>query len=51
MKKILTLVLTLALVLTATALPALAEDPVVLNVFYATSRPMNEATDLTREYI
>lgn len=51
MKKILTLVLTLALVLTATALPALAEEPVVLNVFYATSRPMNEATDLTREYI
>lgn len=52
MKKILSLVLSLAMLLTMAALPVFAEEePVVLNVFYATSRPMNDATDLTREYI
>ena len=52
MKKILSLVLSLAMLLTSAAMPAVAEEePVVLNVFYATSRPMNEATNLTREYI
>lgn len=52
MKKILSLVLSLAMLLISAAMPAVAEEePVVLNVFYATSRPMNEATNLTREYI
>ena len=53
MKKSLSLVLALAMLLTMAALPSFAEEkePVVLKVFYATSRPMNEATDLTREYI
>ena len=52
MKRILALVLSLAMLLTMAALPAFAEEePVVLNVFYATTRAMNEATDLTREYI
>ncbi len=53
MKKTLSLVLTLAMLLTMVALPSFAEEsePVVLKVFYSTSRPMNEATNLTREYI
>ena len=52
MKRFLSLVLSLAMLLTSAAMPAVAEEePVVLNVFYAPSRPMNEATKLTREYI
>ncbi len=53
MKKFLALLMLVAMLLSATSVfPVLAEDkPVPLNVFYATSRPMNEATDLTRQYI
>lgn len=52
MKKLLASLLMAAILLSMTAMPALAQDEAVeLNVFYATSRPMNEATDLTRQYI
>lgn len=53
MKRILSLILSLVLLCGCTAIPmsALAENDVItLNVFYATSRPMNDATELTRKY-
>lgn len=52
MKKILSLVLSIALMCTMSVLPAFAEGDVVeLEVFRSASRPMNEATELTRQYI
>lgn len=51
MKKTLATILMAALLLSMAAMPAMAEEPVTLNVFYASTRPMNEATDLTRAYI
>ncbi|MBQ8093805.1 MAG: extracellular solute-binding protein [Clostridia bacterium] len=50
MKKLFSLIMVLALLCTVTAFAA-AEEPVVLNVFYGTSRPMNDATELTHQYI
>lgn len=51
MKRTLSILLA-AMLFCFAAIPALAEDDVVeLNVFYATSRPMNDATELTRQYI
>lgn len=51
MKKMLSLLL--AIFVLASVVPAMAEesDVVTLDVFYASSRPMNEATELTRQYI
>ena len=52
MKKLLSMVLAVLMLLTASA--AFAEeggDVVTLDVFYASSRPMNEATELTRQYM
>ena len=52
MKKLLSLMLAAFLLLTASA--AFAEesgDVVTLDVFYASSRPMNEVTELTRQYM
>ena len=48
-----TLPLLLSLLLVLTAIPAMAEasEPVRLDVFYASNRPMNEATDLTRQFM
>ena len=52
MRKILSLVLSIALLCTMSVLPAFAEGDVVeLEVFRSASRPMNEATELTRQYI
>ncbi len=52
MKKMLSLVLMLfCCVLTAPALAEEGGDVVTLDVFYASSRPMNEATELTRQYM
>ncbi len=52
MKRLLSLLLMAFMLVSATA--ALAEesgDVVTLDVFYASSRPMNEATELTRQYM
>ena len=52
MKKLLSMMLAVLMLLTASA--AFAEeggDVVTLDVFYASSRPMNEATELTRQYM
>ena len=52
MKKLLSMVLAVLMLLTASA--AFAEeggDVVTLDVFYASSRPMNEATELTHQYM
>ncbi len=51
MKKYLSLIL--ALLLAVSAMPALGEttEPVKLDIFYASSRPMNEATELIHQYM
>ena len=52
MKKLLSMMLAVLMLLTASA--AFAEeggDVVTLDVFYASSRPMNEATELTHQYM
>ncbi len=54
MKKILATCLLLTLLLSVLPVNLLAEkgeDVVTLNVFYASSRPMNEATEMTRQWI
>ena len=51
MRRTLSLILSLLLVLTAIPAMADATDPVKLDVFYATSRPMNEATELTHQFM
>ena len=52
MKKLVTMMLALAMLLSCAAFPALAEaEPVKLDVFYASTRPINECTELTRQYI
>ncbi len=52
MKKSLSLVMVLMLLLSALPAFGVAEgEPVKLDVFYATSRPMNDATELTHQYI
>ena len=51
MKKTLSLLLALVMLLAAVPAFATAENPVKLDVFYASSRPMNEATNLTYQYM
>lgn len=51
MKKFLSLVLATALTLTLLISTVNADVPVVVKMFYSTSRPMNEYTELTREKV
>lgn len=53
MKRLLSLAMVSALTCASLGVPVSAEseDVITLDVFYASSRPMNEATDLTRQYI
>lgn len=53
MKKALSLLVALSLALALFIVPAVAEaeEPVTVNMFYQSSRPMNELTDLTRQYV
>ena len=52
MKKFLSLLMVMAMLFTMAAVSATAEsDVVTLDVFYASTRPMNEATELTRQYM
>lgn len=53
MKRWLSMVLAMALLCALAVIPAMAEDDgvVQLDVFYSSTRPMNDATDLTRQYI
>ncbi|MEG1775678.1 MAG: extracellular solute-binding protein [Clostridia bacterium] len=52
MKRIMALVLTLALLLSvAPASLAEAKEPIKLTVFFASTRPQNEYTDMTRQYM
>lgn len=49
MKKFLSLLLVAAMALSLLSVSALAEEPVKIDMFYQSSRPMNEFTELTRQ--
>ncbi|MGN0801494.1 MAG: extracellular solute-binding protein [Candidatus Faecivicinus sp.] len=51
MKKYLSLFVALLMVLTIAPAAVAEEEPVTLTMFYPSTRPMNEFTDLTREYV
>lgn len=52
MKKFLSMLMVLAMLCTMAAFTATAENEVVkLDVFYSSTRPMNEATEQTRQYM
>lgn len=51
MKKFLSLLLVAAMALSLLSVSALAEEPVKIDMFYQSSRPMNEFTELTRQKV
>ena len=51
MKKFLCSLLALTLLCSAALTVAFAEEPVKITMFYQTSRPMNEFTELTRQKV
>lgn len=51
MKKLLGILLVLAMLLTCAPMALAEEAPVEVTMFYPSSRPMNELTDLTRQYV
>lgn len=51
MKKYLSLVIAMILALTLVPAAVAEEEPVTIDMFYQSARPMNEFTDMTREYV
>ena len=51
MKKILSFLLVAAMALSMVSVSALADEPVKIDMFYQSSRPMNEFTEMTRQKV
>ena len=51
MKKFLSFLLVAAMALSMVSVSALADEPVKIDMFYQSSRPMNEFTEMTRQKV
>ena len=51
MKKYLALLIAMLMALTLLPAAVAEEEPVTVDMFYVSSRPMNEFTDMTRAYV
>lgn len=51
MKKFLSFLLVAAMALSLVSVSALADEPVKIDMFYQSSRPMNEFTEMTRQKV